>query len=331
MLAIQRFLQETWALDGIGTAILLLRFAVRFKTIGIRRLQFDDLFVFLVLIFYACDAATVHLVYFLGTNVEASTIQTQRELSADDVADFTLGSKLQLCPSRSHLDAFQRRGIGKLYQIPETCIFKLQNLLVTTILNVLTDGAMLCIPLPLLWKLQVPFRQKLVIGILLSSGIFVMAVALIRLGFSLSSNPSAANVSWDVRETIVGIITVNIPILRPMFNRSFWTPGLSPPGSERRTKSGTGTGTRIKSTHISAHMPEAFEMTTGKSGHMNNYTRYRSSTDGDSSEEGILRDPQPPSVLVSTSYEVRSELDPSEAAWDGRANKVSIHARHNIA
>ncbi|CAI6091716.1 unnamed protein product, partial [Clonostachys chloroleuca] len=90
------FLQETWALDGIGTAILLLRFAVRFKTIGIRRLQFDDLFVFLVLIFYACDAATVHLVYFLGTNVEASTIQTQRELSADDVADFTLGSKLQL-------------------------------------------------------------------------------------------------------------------------------------------------------------------------------------------------------------------------------------------
>lgn len=72
-------------------------------------------------------------------------------------------------------------------------------------------------------------------------------------------------------------------------------------------------------------------MTTGKSGHMNNYTRYRSSTDGDSSEEGILRDPQPPSVLVSTSYEVRSELDPSEAAWDGRANKVSIHARHNIA
>ncbi|CAH0020840.1 unnamed protein product, partial [Clonostachys rhizophaga] len=336
------FLKEAWALHGIGTAVLLLRFAVRFKTIGISRLQFDDLFAFLALIFYACDAATVHLVYFLGTNVEASTIQTQRELCPEDVADFTLGSKLQLVAWYSYIALlwslkgtmlcfFSWMTIGTLHSLlakmisiagalsyiavssrvvpdPGTktstahtfryhchssqCVNRRSDALHSA---TLTMEAL--IPL-LATYIHECIIRKLAIGILLSSGIFVMAAALIRLGFSLSSNPSAANVnSWGVRETIVGIITVNIPILRPMFNRLFWKPGLSPPGSERRAKSGTGTGTGIKSTHISAQMPEAFEMATGKAGHMNNYTRYRSSTDGDSSEEGILRDPQPPSVL----------------------------------
>jgi len=43
---------------------------------------------------------------------------------------------------------------------------------------------------------------------------------------SLQARPSALNINrWGVRETLAGIIAVNIPILRPILLKAFWTPG----------------------------------------------------------------------------------------------------------
>lgn len=42
--------------------LLLLRFAVRIKTVGIRGFQGDDFFALGVIAMYTCDAATVHIV-----------------------------------------------------------------------------------------------------------------------------------------------------------------------------------------------------------------------------------------------------------------------------
>ena len=82
----------------------------------------------------------------------------------------------------------------------------------------------LAVPVPLLWTLRIPKRQKTVIALLLCSGLFVIAAAIIRVALTLDSNPSATNINrWGVRETIVGIITVNAPILRPMFSKNFWS------------------------------------------------------------------------------------------------------------
>jgi len=99
---------------------------------------------------------------------------------------------------------------------PSQCTLRAQNMYVSTILNVLTDGAILSIPLPLLWKLKVPLKKKLTLAALLSSGIFVITAALVRIVMSLKAHPSALTINrWGVRETIAGIIAVNIPIVRP--------------------------------------------------------------------------------------------------------------------
>jgi len=96
------------------------------------------------------------------------------------------------------------------------CTFKMQNFYVSTVLNVLTDVAVLAIPVPLLWALQVPKRQKIWLVLLLCSGFFVIAAAIIRITMTLMANPSALTINrWGVRETIAGIIAVNIPIVRP--------------------------------------------------------------------------------------------------------------------
>jgi hypothetical protein len=83
---------------------------------------------------------------------------------------------------------------------------------------------MLAISVPMLWKLRVPLSKKFAIGALLSSGIFVISAAIVRAALTLGAAPSGLNVNrWGGRETFVGILTVNLPILRPMFNHSFWT------------------------------------------------------------------------------------------------------------
>ena len=90
------------------------------------------------------------------------------------------------------------------------CTFKPQNFYVSTVLNVITDAAILAIPLPLMWALQVSFKKKVALMLLLSSGIFVITAAIIRIVMTLVAHPSALTInSWGVRETIAGIFAVN--------------------------------------------------------------------------------------------------------------------------
>ncbi|KAF5697416.1 integral membrane protein PTH11, partial [Fusarium mundagurra] len=196
------FIIESWTLYVFGTLILFARFAVRFKTVGWRGLQGDDFFSVLVLIFYAVDAFTVHLIYYLGTNIEAGVAAKLHELTNHEIHEYETGSKLELAAWYAYtaliwslkgtmLCFFSRMTIGMWHNmfvktasilcalsylaifltvskdsvevVPdpgEKCSFKMQNFLVTTVLNVLTDALILGIPMPLLWKLQVPFRKS---------------------------------------------------------------------------------------------------------------------------------------------------------------------------
>ncbi|KAF4468117.1 integral membrane [Fusarium albosuccineum] len=336
------FLVEAWTLYGIGTLILLTRFAVRFKTVGLRGLQGDDFFSVLVLIFYAMDAFTVHLIYFLGTNIEAEVYALTHTLTDKEIAEFIKGSKLEFVAWYSYtaliwslkgtmLCFFRRMTIGtwhnmfvksvsiisvvsytavfltitfgcfptqKNWQVVpdpgEKCTFKMQNLLVTTVLNVL----------------------KLVIGLLLSSGLFVISAAIIRASLTLSSNPSAITInSWGVRETIVGIITVNIPILRPMFSKSFWT--MQP----------------------NSHISSTFRTTTGGGKSTDNNGPYEltpSINEGSrpsdrGSEESIIGQGRQKmaAVVVETTYDVTRDQRADDEDWygDGRGQtKASVQA-----
>lgn len=88
-----------------------------------------------------------------------------------------------------------------------------------------------------IWSLTSPFR-KLVISIFLSSGIFVISASIIRTSITLTGKPSSFLVnSWGVRETFVGIVTVNLAIFAPILRRAFWTHG-SYQSAIRHTSSG---------------------------------------------------------------------------------------------
>lgn len=129
------------------------------------------------------------------------------------------------------------------------CTFKPQNFYVGAVLNVITDAILLSLPVPMLWGLKVRLSKKIAVGALLSSGLFVIAAAIIRAVLTLGSAPSGLNINrWGVRETIVGILTVNMPILAPMFQKKFWISGsydrsydVTEPSKSKSGRYGLGT------------------------------------------------------------------------------------------
>ena len=156
------------------------------------------------------------------------------------------------------------------------------------------------------------------VGLLLSSGIFVIAAAIIRVVLTTAGSPSAIKINgWGVRETIVGIFTVNIPILRPMFNRSFWSrnpTSISTGTSGAKSGKGTITG--------------PYELTArGQDGTTDSKAAASSSSAG--SQEYIFGKNDQEGVMVHTSYKVTSDEESAyhDGEWDrsrGGTTQASI-------
>ncbi|KAM5509892.1 hypothetical protein FOXYSP1_12858 [Fusarium oxysporum f. sp. phaseoli] len=398
------FIIESWTLYVFGTLILFSRFAVRFKTVGWRGLQGDDFFSVLVLIFYAVDAFTVHLIYYLGTNIEAGVAAKIHTLTKDEIHEYETGSKLELAAWYAYtaliwslkgtmLCFFSRMTIGtwhnmfvktvsvlcavsylavfltitfgcfptqKNWQVVpdpgEKCSFKMQNFLVTTVLNVLyvnplistnisnslvptlSSSGFQCLScgnskspsaspsLPPSPKAPSNIARKLVIGLLLSSGAFVIAAAIIRVVLTLSANPSALTINaWGVRETIVGILTVNIPILRPIFSKSFWN-GNAPSeitSSYRTTTHGTRGGNRTLTQDISGPYELTPSINEGS----------KPSVRG-SQESIVSKTVRMADIVVSKSYQVSHDVNTYDGrSWYGDRNgasKASVHAESPV-
>lgn len=205
-----------------------------------------------------------------------------------------------------------------------TCTFKPQNFYVGAILNVTTDIIILAIPLPMLWGLQVKLSKKIAIGLFICSGTFVIAAAIVRAALTLGNTPSGLNINrWGVRETIVGIITVNLPILRPMFRRKFWLASpyvaeSSSYGRSRPAKSGYGHGTfELRSQMDSKPGAAASDVELVDVPRSSSRSSRRSSTDDKGSREGSI---QNGIVVVEQTYHVSSSVRDESSERDRWVN-----------
>jgi len=182
---------------------------------------------------------------------------------------------------------------------PWKCRFRPQLFVVVAVLNILTDAALLLIPIPMLWKLKLPLRKKLIISIILSSGLLVITAAIIRVVYSLDAEPSAANINrWGVRETIIGIIAINIPILRPLFTSAFWMRGpYDPTARGCATNSHSWKGKRLPESGSSEGDIELGNAATRS-------TSSRHTSRSTSQEDTVDRDKNNNVILVQSSYEI---------------------------
>ncbi|TQW00983.1 hypothetical protein V2A60_002011 [Cordyceps javanica] len=119
----------------------------------------------------------------------------------------------------------------QVYPYPgDECGTPNQIFLTLVITNVSTDLLILYIPLPLLWVVKIPLGKKIIYCLWLTTGVFVIVASLLRCVLSIRyANEVDVSTIWAIRETFVGIICVNAPILGPWLVKkgSVWAHSIS--------------------------------------------------------------------------------------------------------
>ncbi|KKK16274.1 hypothetical protein ARAM_003165 [Aspergillus rambellii] len=118
-------------------------------------------------------------------------------------------------PLARHLQVYPDPGLN--------CSADYVNYIVVAVTNITTDAILVFIPIPIIAKVRLELRRKLMIGVLLCGGVFVMTATLLRCILSLKSINSIDNSTiWAIRETFVAIIAVNAPCIKLLFSSSIW-------------------------------------------------------------------------------------------------------------
>ncbi|KAJ3952493.1 hypothetical protein N0V92_011059 [Colletotrichum tropicale] len=126
--------------------------------------------------------------------------------------------------------------------------------------NISSDMLMLMVPLPLIIRMTVSWRQKVVLVFIFSLGICVIVAAFLTKVYNLSDPYSPRYMLWYIREASVAVYVSNLPLLWPLLREWFpWLKNLKtvgvlptphpagasgPKGKETNVKSSTAVGER---------------------------------------------------------------------------------------
>ncbi|GKT54210.1 short-chain dehydrogenase reductase sdr [Colletotrichum tofieldiae] len=221
------FTTEAFTLLGVAIGVIFLRTYARVKAVGIKHLQADDYLMLFVAVTYSAETALAYSVgaFWRGLANNGMTDEERRNLDPNS-EEFMLrvnGSKTQIAGwiTYSCLVLWPAKAAMCTFYVRLTPAISKINILVTVVLNVITDLYLLSIPIPMLWGAQLPLRKKLGLIVLFSGGIFVTMAGILRCVLIIANPVTGAQQagSWAVRETFVAIVTTNIPMIFPLVRR----------------------------------------------------------------------------------------------------------------
>ncbi|KAA8648440.1 uncharacterized protein ATNIH1004_004325 [Aspergillus tanneri] len=96
------------------------------------------------------------------------------------------------------------------------------------VVNIITDLAVWLMPIPMMWKLQLPLGRKVALTLIFALGLFDCASALIRLNLSMLALGNwdvtydyARGFMWSIIEVSVGIVCTCLPTMRIILKSAF--------------------------------------------------------------------------------------------------------------
>ncbi|XDG04118.1 hypothetical protein ABKA04_003733 [Annulohypoxylon sp. FPYF3050] len=166
------------------------------------------------------------------------------------------------------INLFQCRPIAAAYDThtqPTYCIPLLTQFLCSAPVNVITDLAILALPLPVLTSMRLPRRQKIILILTFALGIFVTVVDVVRIyyleqaitvtnptietqtGPTIGHSPDFAwnasmSLMWSSLEVNVGIVCACIPTLKPLIRRILPAMLVDPNGTRAYDKGSSTDG-----------------------------------------------------------------------------------------
>ncbi|KAB5566909.1 hypothetical protein GE09DRAFT_1219166 [Coniochaeta sp. 2T2.1] len=94
---------------------------------------------------------------------------------------------------------------------------------VVMVLHIMTVLFLMAIPLPMIWKANMPLRRKLMLVVMFSGGFLEMAFSILRCTsiLMLGDRDPAQSGYWSLREAFVSIVLTNLPLVYPLVKRFF--------------------------------------------------------------------------------------------------------------
>ncbi|KAI5778447.1 hypothetical protein EDC01DRAFT_634842 [Geopyxis carbonaria] len=212
------------------------------------------------------------------------------------------------------------RPYRKLYQVypdpGKTCwIENPAYYVVVLIFNLATDALIISIPIPLMWRAQIPWRRKWVMLLMFGAGGFVMLAAILRVVFSFTDpHNSLPPAIWACRETFVAVIVGNVPMIKPLFTGARWLSRSTGRSNSKESQSG-GTGLELTSKSHTRSKSRAVKQNTFFG--------------GDSTEKIV----DEPALCIRTerTYEVSSQEVDLEAGGGGSSGSPTHLGRDQFA
>ncbi|KAH6638096.1 hypothetical protein C7974DRAFT_154186 [Boeremia exigua] len=124
------------------------------------------------------------------------------------------------------------------------CSAATNHLITNAVFNISSDLIILSIPMPLLFKVRLPKKNKLIlIGIFLI-GLFTVVAAVLNKYYSFSNPFGNDWVLWYLRESYTALLCANLPLTYPLIQRVFNLRNWSSHSGESHSIQAAGTNTR---------------------------------------------------------------------------------------
>ncbi|KAL4778005.1 hypothetical protein BJX76DRAFT_366907 [Aspergillus varians] len=138
--------------------------------------------------------------------------------------------------------------------------------------NLFTDVIILCVPIPAVWRLQMPKAQKWAVSGIFLLGGFVCVATIIRI-YTITKMKSSVDITWAIGDAMIwsnvepciGIVSACLPTIRPLLRQ---IPRLGLFSSSRNTRSNSqGFSAGPDSAIANSGNQSAYRSGNGKRGH----------------------------------------------------------------
>ncbi|KAF1840007.1 uncharacterized protein K460DRAFT_297433 [Cucurbitaria berberidis CBS 394.84] len=101
------------------------------------------------------------------------------------------------------------------------CSAATNHLIINACFNITSDLIILSIPLPLLFKVRLPMKNKIILFVIFLIGAFTIVAAVLNKYYSFTHPFGTEWTIWYLRESYTAILCANLPLTYPLIQRVF--------------------------------------------------------------------------------------------------------------
>ncbi|MCJ1285840.1 hypothetical protein MMC26_005181 [Xylographa opegraphella] len=122
-----------------------------------------------------------------------------------------------------------------------SCGNQILSYIITGAFNILTDFMVLCLPMPMVWNLHVPRKNKIALFGMFGIGFTICIISIVRLITLVSVSYADITYSvvdaliWSMLEPALGVTLACLPLMRPLFSLVF-------PDTKSKVSANSGSG-----------------------------------------------------------------------------------------